>query len=705
MAALSAVLEPKTLLEIQRTLTSMRRTRRSLHGMAEELPRLWQRAQEMVELRPVEKEITRCLSQNGEVLDQASPNLANVRHRLRESRLHLYARLESIMKSARGQKIIQEAVVTEREGRYVIPVKIEFRREIKGITHDVSNTGATVFVEPWTTVELGNEVRELANEEKREVERILRKLSLEVGVREAEIAHSVSCLAELDVALAKARYARAVKASVPTLLDFADKKEPAVIRLVEARHPLLGSNAVPLSVEIGRDFFGLVITGPNTGGKTVALKTVGLLSLMAQAGIPIPASPESSLPVFDDIFADIGDEQSIEQTLSSFSWHMGNVRRILTNATSRSLVLLDELGTSTDPAEGSALARAVLLHFLEQGVLTVATTHYGELKAFAHATPGLQNASFEFNPLTLMPTYRLTVGIPGGSNALATAAHLGILPSIIDRARSFLSSGAVELEAVLADVMAEKQKTESVRSQMEKERAEVEQRNAELKERLERLSLEEARAIQEARDRVVREAADLHRQIQQAAQELRREKSRERIEQAKKAMAGVRKELNTPAWKTGTEEPGAEPIQAGDRVQVSDLGLQATVLSVSKETGEAEVQSGKLVFRLGPGSLRKVAGGEPAAASPGRVTRPPARVITPELDLRGKHAEEVEVPLDMYLNDAALANLHEVRIIHGIGTGTVRQIVRDTLAAHPLVKSFRTANQNEGGGGATVVSL
>jgi len=710
MAALSGILEPRSLIEIQRTLASMRQARRSLQGLAEESPRLWNRARDMVELRQLEKEITRCLSPGGDVMDQASPNLAAVRHRLREARLHLWTRLESIMKTPRGRKIIQEPVITEREGRYVIPVKIEFRREIRGITHDVSNTGATVFVEPWTTVELGNEVRELANEEKREIERILRKLGLEVGIHEAEISHSISCLAELDLALAKARYARAVRASVPAMQDFANIKnrrdEPAVIRLIEARHPLLGSNAVPLFIEIGRDFSGLVITGPNTGGKTVALKTIGLLSLMAQSGIPVPASPQSALPVFDNIFADIGDEQSIEHTLSSFSWHMGNVNRILTNATGRSLVLLDELGTSTDPAEGSALARAVLLHFLEQKVLTVATTHYGELKAFAHATPGLQNASFEFDPATLMPTYRLTVGIPGGSNALATAAHLGILPSIIDRARTFLSRGAVELEAVLADIMAEKQKTESVRKLMEKERAEIEQRNAELKQRLERLRLEEQSAIQEARDRVVREAADLHRQIRQADMELRREKTRERIEQAKRAIATVRKELTTPSWAPKTQEAGSEqPVSAGDTVQVGDLGLQATVLSVSRETGEAEVQSGKLVLKTGLDSLRKVADGKPAAPPPGKVTHPPARVISTQLDLRGKHADEVEVSLDMYLNDAVLADLHEVRIVHGIGTGTVRQIVRDCLAAHPLVKSFRTGNQDEGGGGATVVNL
>jgi DNA mismatch repair protein MutS2 len=323
-------------------------------------------------------------------------------------------------------------------------------------------------------MELGNTVRELVNEEKREVERILRRLSAAVGGYQAELSLSIERVAELDLALAKARYARAVKACEPVLSDVNGSKnkdgEKAVVKLVEARHPLLGEKAVPLSVEIGRDFSILVITGPNTGGKTVALKTIGLFSLMAQAGIPLPASSETWLPVFDGVFADIGDEQSIEQTLSSFSWHVGNIVRIIRNATPTSLVLLDELGTSTDPAEGSALARSVLLHFLNKGILAVATTHYGDLKAFAHTTSGVQNASFDFDPATLAPTYHLTVGIPGGSNALATATRLGIPPEIVDEARGILSRGALELESLLRDLMVEKQKTEETRALLEKEK-------------------------------------------------------------------------------------------------------------------------------------------------------------------------------------------------------------------------------------------
>ncbi|MBL7126617.1 MAG: endonuclease MutS2 [Dehalococcoidales bacterium] len=707
IASLEGILEPKSLVEIQQTLAAMRQARSYLRNISEELPMLWDIAREIVELRQVEKEIARCISPNGDVLDRASPNLAAIRKQLREGREHLWSRLEAIIRSPRGRKIIQEPIITEREGRYVIPVRIELRGEIRGITHDVSNTGATVFVEPWSTMELGNTVRELINEERREVERILRQLSAQVGIYEVELSVSIQRVAELDLALAKARYARKVRACEPVLRDGSKNEgmETAVVKLVEARHPLLGEKAIPLSVEIGRDFSVLVITGPNTGGKTVALKTIGLFSLMAQAGIPVPASPETCLPVFDGIFADIGDEQSIEQTLSSFSWHVGNVVRIIRNATPCSLVLLDELGTSTDPSEGSALARSILLYFRDKKIPTVATTHYGDLKAFAHTTSGVQNASFDFDPVTFTPSYHLTVGIPGGSNALATAMRLGVPPEIVEEARVMLSGGALELESLLGDLMGERQKLEEVRATLEREKNEVAQQNIEVKGRLERLKEEEKQAMQEARDSVVREAAELHRQIRQASSELRREMTKDRLEQARKTLAGVHGQLSSEAWTPETGEPeSGQGLAAGDAVYLRDIGLQATVLSVYEDTQEVEVQAGQLKLKLGLESVEKITEPKPARTK-GATVRMATKVISTELDLRGKRADEVEVALDIYLNDAALANLSEVRIIHGVGTGTVRQIVRDFLAAHPLVKSFRTGKHDEGGDGATMVSL
>jgi DNA mismatch repair protein MutS2 len=710
LAALEGVLEPASLLEIQQTLAALHELYRYLKMISQDFPLLWDIGGGIVELRQIEKDIGSCLGPDGEVLDTASPALSGIRQQLRETRGQIQERLESIVKSARGRRILQEDVITEREGRYVILVKTECRHEIKGIVHDISNTGATVFMEPTVTVGLGNAMRELVIEERREIERILQILSAEVGAHHDDIARNIALAAELDLVLAKARYAKRIKANEPGIIepdnDAARKNGNGYLRLVDARHPLLGDKAVPFSLEIGRDFSILVITGPNTGGKTVTLKTLGLLSLMAQAGIPIPASGESQIPLFDGIFADIGDEQSIEQTLSSFSWHMGNVVRVIKGATGKSLVLLDELGTSTDPAEGSALARAILRYFLVRGTLAVATTHYSDLKAFAHATAGLQNASLEFDPVTLTPTYRLTVGMPGGSNAMATAARLGIPMEIINNARSMLSEGSQELERLLGSLMTEKQTIESLQRELKAERDEYARRSAELSSELQRLKTEERKAIREARDAIVKETAELNREIRQAATELRKQKSKENIERAKSTLAGVRKQLDSETWqpKAGEEiEQIDESIKVGDTVQVKEVGLTATVLSISEESREIEVQSGRSKMTLSLDSVAKI---KPVVTiiSPVGI-QPAARRVPMEFDLRGKRADEVEPALDSYLNDAAQSNLIEVRIIHGIGTGTVRNIVREFLARHPLVKSFRAGERNEGGDGATVVRL
>jgi len=718
LAARSKILEPQTLVEIQQTLAATRQLRSNLGKLSNELPLLWGIASGIIELRQLEKDIGGCITPNGELLDSASPRLTMLRKLLKETREQLLTRLESIIKSPRWRNVIQEPIITEREGRRVIPVKIESRREIKGIIHDVSNTGATVFVEPWSTVELGNEVREMVADEEHEVERILADLSARVGAHEPEISQNIELAAELDLALAKARYARKVGATEPVLVAFGGDGKGAigegagVLRMVGARHPLLTGKAVPLSVEIGRDFSVLIITGPNTGGKTVTLKTIGMLSLMAQAGLPIPASAESCIPVFDGVFADIGDEQSIEQTLSTFSWHMGNIVRIIENSTERSLVLLDELGTSTDPGEGSALACSILLHFLSRGTLTMATTHYGDLKAFAHTTPGLQNASLEFDPVTLTPTYHLTVGIPGGSNALATASRLGLPSEILSSAREMLSKSAQEMETLLADLQSEKHELEALQHDLKKERDKSEQVNAELESELKWLRTEERKVIQETRDRVVCHAAELQKEIRQAASELKKEKSKERIERAKKALATVREQLNGEAWQaeagieTKEEMVDDGSIAAGDTVWLREADLLATVLSISEETQEIEVQAGSTRLRLSLDSVER-AKASPGAAAPAAPVRMAVsgRPVLPELDLRGKHADEIDWALDNYLNDAALANLSEVRIIHGIGTGTVRSIARDLLASHPLVKSFRSGGRGEGGDGATVVHL
>jgi len=708
LAARSKVLEPRTLVEIQMTLAAARYVRNSLKKVSKESPSLWDIADHIVELPSLESEIGRCITPTGEIMDSASAKLGELRRRLKETRQQLLDRLEAIMRSPRGRRFIQEAFIAEREGRYVIPVKSESRKEIRGIVHDISNTGATVFVEPWTTVEIGNEMRELTIEETREVERILLELSTEIGAHEADISQDVELLSELDLILAKARFAGKFKAAEPHIAT------DGVLRLDKAQHPLLKGKAVPLSVEIGQEYSILVITGPNTGGKTVALKTIGLLTLMAQAGMPIPSSEESSIPVFDGIFSDIGDEQSIEQTLSTFSSHMGNIVRIIGASTEKSLVLLDELGTSTDPNEGAALARAILLHFLSKKTMAVATTHYGDLKIFAHTTPGLRNASLDFDPVTLAPTYHLTMGIPGGSNALAIASQLGLPPEIVSKAREMLAKGTQEIETLLKDMMGEKQRMESLRSALEKETNEAEKLRSRLEHELKESKQREQSTVREAKERLAEQADELQRQIRDTASELKKAKSQESIEQAKRALAAVREQLKSEKWKVEparsdeTEEVAeAGKIAVGNRVWLRDMETWGDVLSLPDSEGQFEVQVGQTRLRLNMDNVDKVmpSSGKvvPLAQAVKKDLSPKPRSY--ELDLRGKRAEEVGPELDSYLNDVSVANFSQVRIIHGFGTGVVRQIVRDILASHPLVKSFRPGGKGEGGDGVTVVEL
>jgi len=718
MAAMGKVLEPRELIDIQGTLEAARNLRVALEKLKEQVPLLWGLAQRILTLSDLEDMIGRCVGPNGELLDSASTKLADLRHRLKETRQRLQAQLQSILESPGARKFIQEPVIVERESRYVLPVKVEMRRELKGIVHDFSNTGATVFIEPWATVEVGNEVRQLVAEEKREVERILAALSAQVGANQESISQNVAIVAELDLALAKARYAERAKAIEPLILkrDSGSSNE-TWLRLIEARHPLLKGKVVPLSIEIGRDFSILIVTGPNTGGKTVALKTIGLLALMAQAGMPIPASEGSCIPIFDGIFADIGDEQSIEQTLSTFGWHMSNIVRIIRNSSGKSLVLLDELGTNTDPAEGAALGRAILLHFLAPKTMVVATTHYNDLKLLAHTTPGVQNASLDFDPVTLTPTYHLTMGLPGGSNAMVIASRLGLPAQIIAAAKNALQRRDQEIETLLRDLKIERQNVASLRSGVEKERAEAQNLRKQLQDELqafkekERSILREAKDnLRETKDSLAREAAKLRRQIREAESELKKAKSREMIEQAKRALTALHEEMTTPTWQVSEEdlrEPAeSQNIAVGGKVWLRDMDLPGTVLSLREDSSQVEVQVGSITLMLNMEAVERM---EPSETKPPSemvaVPRPSGKTMSLELDLRGKRAEEVAPELDRYLNDASLAHVTQVRIIHGFGTGTVRQIVRDVLSSHPLVQSFRPGQKEEGGNGVTIVIL
>ena len=716
-AARGEVLEPRALVEVQTTLAAARYVRTVLHKLANELPLLWSIADQIVELPHLEAEIGKSISEKGEVLDSASTWLSNLRSQLKDSQRQLVDRLQSIIKSPKGQKCVQEEFVTERDGRYVIPLKVEQRTEIKGIVHDISNTGATAFVEPWATVELGNELREITIEEKQEVERILSALSNEVGANEAVISDNVNLIAELDLAVAKARYARRAKATEPKIGAATASTEhdsrASMLRLVNARHPLLKDTAVPLSVEIGGDYSVLVVTGPNTGGKTVALKTIGLLTLMTQAGMPIPASEDTCIPIFDSILADIGDEQSIEQALSTYGWHMSNIVRILKSLGQRSLVLLDELGTSTDPREGAAIAQAILLHCLSSATMTVSTTHFSELKIFAHATPGMRNASLDFDPVTLAPTYHLTMGIPGGSNALAIASQLGLPSEIIDSARGMVSKSTKDVEALLAALQNEKKRIESLRNNLEQENRTAEDLRSHWENELQRLKEQERSILRDMIDKLSEETAGLQREVRHATSELKKARSQKNIEQAENALSAIRdhtESLNSQLQVSpicgAVEAAESGKISVGDEVWIVGINMWGTVLSLREGDDEIEVQVGhtKLTMNLQGIDKPKRPVSKPST-QPSRVVQKVSKATSPELNLRGKRADDAALELDRYLNDASLAHLNQVRVIHGFGTGTVRRIVRDTLSSHSLVKSFRPGEREEGGDGVTIVEL
>jgi len=704
-------LDPLVLIKVLRTIAAARMARNGLNKLSGDLPALWGIAQEISALPQTEAEIGKCLSPTGEVLDAASPHLADVRWRLRDTRRQLQERLASIVKSKRGQEMLQEQLVTERNGRYVLPVRVESKRELKGIVHDVSNTGATVFIEPMETIEAGNELRQLEVEERHEIERLLAALSALVGAAAEDISLNIEILARLDLALAKALYAQKARAIEPEIVT---GEGGHVLRLLNARHPLLKGDAVPLSVEIGRDFSVLIISGPNAGGKTVALKTIGLLVLMAQAGLPVPCADGTAMPVYDQVFADIGDEQSIEQTLSTFSAHISNLARIVKQTTPHSLVLLDELGISTDPGEGAALAQATLAHFVEKGTAVVVTTHFSELKAFAHLNKGLRNASLDFDPVTLMPTYRLSVGIPGGSNALNIASRFGLPDDIVSNARSIMSKGSQEVEAMMVDLAAERKRLEEAQHFIGKEQVRAAELSAHLENEISRIRDNERNMLREIQDNLNREIAGLYRSIREAENELKKQANREKVERARRALERITREADEHNRQLGQrlsamqeQEPAAGIISVGDSVRLKDMATVATVLSVNTGQGRLEAQVGDVKLTLRIDGVEKLDMPGPAAEEAERaVARPKSiRPASPELDLRGQRAEMVESALDTYLNDAFMSSLPEVRIIHGYGTGAVRSEVREQLAVHKLVKSFRPGVQGEGGDGVTIASL
>jgi DNA mismatch repair protein MutS2 len=669
--------------------------------------------------------LARSFDPAGELLDTASPRLGGLRAAVRVAFDRLRRRLDSLVGSAELGGVLQEPIVTLRNGRYVVPVKAEAKGRVKGIVHDSSGSGQTLFIEPLVIVELGNAWREAQLAEQEEVERILDELSALVGANAGPLRETLGALARFDLWFAKAQLAGEMRASrAATSKDWR-------VELYSARHPGLTGRVVPIDIRLGDGFTALVVTGPNTGGKTVTLRTLGLLALMHQAGLHIPAEAGSTLPVFRDVYADIGDEQSIAQSLSTFSGHMRSIIRIAGAAGPGTLVLLDELGAGTDPTEGSALAQALLDHFIKAGALVAATTHYAELKAYAHTTPGSTNASVEFDLETLSPTYRLTIGLPGGSQAFAIAERLGLPPALVADARSRLSEAQRTFEATLARIR--EVETETAES---KERA----REAELRagEAL-RAAAEERRRAQQSRadtERIAREAAE--RLVAELRDEL--EAARKALERGHLTVPGIDAVLERADQRLATapsserggaarreKAPAAEP----DAAPAWRVGDQARSISGGWTGRIAELDRGKRRATLEAGALRvsvDVTDLEPVAAGPGggangdaaksaagasgiagtnvaeiRLER--ARSVPMSLDLRGARVEEALTALERYLEDASLAGLAKVSVIHGLGTGALRDAVRSDAGAHPLVRAVRAGERGEGGDGVTVVDL
>jgi len=714
-ASLAGVLEPSELLDVQATLSLAASLRNTIDRLAiQGLPLLTTLAEGLADLSPLAAEISRSINPHSEVVDAASPMLSELRRQTRVAHDRLTAKLQHILSSQKGRQAAQEPIVTLRDGRYVIPVKAEMRGNLPGIVHDVSSSGATVFLEPLDAVELGNAWRELQLEEQREVERILRALSDRVGEVAADIETTVQTIAELDLALAKAKLGEALACNeLPYLSDEQPwlAHGPAELRLVNARHPLLKGEVVPISIWVGDSYSIVLITGPNTGGKTVALKTVGLLTLMAQAGLPIPADLGSRLPVFTAVHADIGDEQSIEQSLSTFSSHVGNIIHILSEAERNTLVLLDELGAGTDPSEGTALAQAILHHLLDVEATTVATTHHGQLKLFAHMTPGIVNASVEFDLETLSPTYRLTIGLPGQSNALAIAERLGMPADILERARQHIAPDRQELESLLAEIQRERQQAADAARAEQIARREAEAIRAGLAEKLMAVDAEHDRTIEKTRQEMERELQQTRASLRTAAKEIARAEreaaaaaAKEALAAAKQKVEAVEEQVEKVRRKRKPRRKGPlPPIAVGDRLWLRDLSQPAEALGPPDEHGELAVRLGAFRGRINVSEVESVDKAEevPTVAT----SLPPSEPPPLELEVRGMSVGEALPLIDQHLDAAFRAGMPQVRIVHGKGTGTLRRAIRDALSTHPLVKSLSTPPLKEGGEGVTIVEV
>ena len=675
-----------------------------INGMAEVIvtfPRLAER-------------IDRCILSEDEMADSASPELRNIRRDIVRQNDAIRNRLNNILNSSTSKTYLQDAIVTMRDGRYVVPVKAENRAKIPGIVHDQSGSGATLFIEPQAVVELNNKLRELELAEKAEIERILAELSSNVAEHFHDIMNNQKLLIDMDVIFAKGKLSCMMQAEEPAI------DEGGYLDLKEARHPLIDpKKVVPINVSIGKDYNTLVITGPNTGGKTVTLKTIGLLAMMCQSGLHIPAAGTSRMPVYKDIFADIGDEQSIEQSLSTFSSHMRNTVELVEKADIGTLVLLDELGAGTDPTEGAALAIAILERLAAQGAQTVATTHYNELKKYALSTPGVENASMEFNVETLSPTYRLAIGVPGKSNAFEISRNLGLPSEIIDRANNLLEKGDIEFEDVLSAIEADKKRAEDERDEAAALAASMRKQQEELSRREKLLEKREKEALQKAKEEaraIIKEAKDTASEVQRELRELSKVQSlgerNKRLEQGKRRLKETENRYQDGIVREINENPvSIDDVQVGDKVKLLTLDQTGEVLTLPDEKGDLMVKVGIMKINVNLSDLmmineQKSGGkGSKSAGRYGNLYRAKAMAVSTSVNVVGKNLEDATMEVEKYLDDAYMAGLKEVTVIHGRGQGILKEGLRQLFRRNKLVASFRKGSYNEGGEGVTIVKL
>ncbi|MBZ4683363.1 MAG: MutS2 family protein [Fusobacteriales bacterium] len=693
---------PEEFVSIKRTLRAFRRVKTKLENLESKYRNLYMKFRDVPVYKGLEDIIEKAIDDSGEVKDEASLELRSIREQKKNISLNIKNKFDDIMSNTTYAKAIQEKIITEREGRMVIPIKADFKGQIKGIEHDRSASGQTVFIEPLSVVSLNNKMRELQVREREEIKKILLRTTDMLRMNKEGILKIADAVVDIDFIYSKARYALEINAIMPKIV------EKEYLKLVEARHPFIEKDkVVPLSFEIGKEYNTLLITGPNTGGKTVALKTAGLLTLMALSGIMVPANEKTEIGMFTGVYADIGDEQSIEQSLSSFSAHLKNVHDILENINKSSLVLLDELGSGTDPIEGSAFAMAVIDYLKSKKVKSFITTHYSEVKAYAFNEENVETASMEFDANTLSPTYRLLLGIPGESNALKIASRLGLPNEIIERAQKYISEEDKKVENMIANI---KEKTE----EMEKAQAEIE----ELKRESERLKKEyEAKVIEleKEKNRILKEAYDnadkMIKEAQNKAKALidkikKDEIKKEELKATEKSLNMLRQNIREEKTKNVKVEKKIKinlDLKIGEKVFIKSLNQDGVVIKDYPDKEKAQIQAGILKLMVNYDDIKKSEQVDKQKYI--RVNNVRKSNVKSEIDLRGKMLEEAIYDLEKYLDDAILNGYKEVYVIHGKGTGVLRKGIHEYLETASFVESFKIADQNQGGYGCTVVTL